>query len=211
MLMGKDEGESQQGRHPAGVCYRSPNQDEEIDEVLCKRLAEVSQFLPLFLMVDFNLPDIYWKYNTAERKQSRRFLECVDGNFLTQLVSEPTRGGASLDLPFTNRDGLVGDVVAGGCLRLSDHEMIEFSVRGEVKSGASKTTTMDFQRADFCLFRTLVERVPWEKVLKGKGVQAGWTFFKEEGLKTQEQAVPICHKTNQQGRQQSWLNRELLL
>jgi len=55
----------------------------------------------------FNLPDICWKYNTAERKQSRRFLECVEDNFLTQLVSEPTSGGASLDLLFTNRAGLV--------------------------------------------------------------------------------------------------------
>jgi len=78
--------------------------------------------------------------------------------------------------------------------------MIEFSVRGEVKRGASKTTTMDFQRADFGLFRTLVERVPWERVLKDKGVQAGWTFFKEEVLKAQELAVPMCHKMNQQGR-----------
>jgi len=42
---------------------------------------------------------------------------------------------------------------------------------------------MDFWRADFSLFRMLVERVTWEKVLKGKGVQAGWTFFKQEVLK----------------------------
>jgi len=71
----------------------------------------------------------------------------VEENFLTQLVSEPTRGGASLDLLFTNREGLVGDVVVGGCLGLSDHEMTEFSVRGEVKREASKTNTMDFWRA----------------------------------------------------------------
>jgi len=31
---------------------------------------------------------------------------------------------------------------------------------------------MDFHRADFGLFRMLVESVPWERVLKGKGVQA---------------------------------------
>ncbi|KAK4831103.1 hypothetical protein QYF61_015406 [Mycteria americana] len=50
------------------------------------------------LVGDFNLPDVCWKYNTAERKQSRRFLECVaDDNFLTQLVSEPARDGAPLD------------------------------------------------------------------------------------------------------------------
>jgi len=76
-----------------GVCYRPPNQDEEVDEVFHKRLAEFSQSLALVLMGDFNLPDICWKYNTAERKQSRRFLEYVEDNFLTQLVSEPARGG----------------------------------------------------------------------------------------------------------------------
>jgi len=52
-------------------------------------------------------------------------------------------------------------VVVGGHLGLSDHEMMEFLVRGEVKRGASKNTTMDFQRVDFGLFRTLAERVPW--------------------------------------------------
>jgi len=39
----------------------------------------------------------------------------------------------------------VGDVVVGGCLGLSNHEMIEFFVRGEVKTAASKTTTMYFR------------------------------------------------------------------
>ncbi|KAK4828567.1 hypothetical protein QYF61_027657 [Mycteria americana] len=175
-----------------GVCYRPPNQDEEADEAFDKQLARVSQSLALVLMGDFNLPDVCWKYNTAERKQSRRFLECVeDDNFLTQLVSEPTRRGASLDLLFTNREGLVGDVVVGGHLGLSDHDMIEFSIHSKVRRGVRKTTTMDFQRADFDLFRTLVERVPWETVLKGKGVQEQWAFFKKEVLKVQEQAVPM--------------------
>ncbi|KAK4810498.1 LOW QUALITY PROTEIN: hypothetical protein QYF61_004278 [Mycteria americana] len=114
-----------------GVCYRPPNQDEEADETFYKQLGEVSQLLALVLMGDFKLPDVCWKYNTAERKQSRRFLECVEDNFLTQLVREPTRGGALLDLLFTNREGLVGDVVVGGRLGLSNHDMTEFSIRGK--------------------------------------------------------------------------------
>jgi len=76
------------------------------------------------------------------------------------VVSEPTRRGNSLDLMFTNRERLVGDVVVGGHLGLSDHEMIAFPVCGEVKRGASNITTMDFWRADFGLFRMLVKRVP---------------------------------------------------
>jgi len=47
-----------------GVSYRPPYQDEEIDELFCNRLAEVSQSLALVLMGDFNLLDICWKYNT---------------------------------------------------------------------------------------------------------------------------------------------------
>lgn len=50
---------------------------------------QTSQLLVLVLMEDFNFPDIA-EY-TAERDQSQRFLECVEENFLTQLVRERTR------------------------------------------------------------------------------------------------------------------------
>jgi len=86
-------------------CWESspPSRDEEADEAFCKQPAEVSQSLVLVLVGDLNSPDVCGKYNTAERNQSRRFLECVEENFLTQLVREPARGGASLDLLFANR------------------------------------------------------------------------------------------------------------
>ncbi|KAK4811106.1 hypothetical protein QYF61_016392 [Mycteria americana] len=175
-----------------GVCYRPPNQDEETDELFYKQLGEASRSLALVLVGDFNLPDVCWKYNTAERKQVQE----VPG-----LVSEPTREGAPLDVLFTNREGLVSHVMVGGRLGQSDHKMIEFLIRGEAARGVSRTATLDFRRADFGLFRRLVERVPWEAALKGKGVQEGWTFFKEEVLKAQEQAVP----------RPAWLTRELWL
>ncbi|PKU29725.1 rna-directed dna polymerase from mobile element jockey- hypothetical protein [Limosa lapponica baueri] len=104
---------------------RPPNQDEEADEIFYKQMGEVSRSLVLVLMGDFNLLDICWEYNTAEREQSRRFLECVGDNFLTQLVRETTREGALLDLLLMNREGLVGDVRVGGRLGHSDDEMIE--------------------------------------------------------------------------------------
>ncbi|KAK4817404.1 hypothetical protein QYF61_013274 [Mycteria americana] len=89
--------------------------------------------------------------------------------------------------------------------------MIEFLIRGEAARGVSRTATLDFWRADFGLFRRLVERVPWEAALMGKGVQEGWTFFKEEVLKAQERAVPRCRKTSRWGRRPAWLTRELWL
>ncbi|PKU41684.1 rna-directed dna polymerase from mobile element hypothetical protein [Limosa lapponica baueri] len=162
-------------------------------------------------MGDFNFPDICWKYNTAEREQSQRFLECVEDNFLTQLVNEPTRESALLDLLLVNREGLVGNVEVGGCLGQSDNEIIEFSILAEARQGARRTATLDFRKADFGLFRSMVESVPWETVLKGIGSQEGWSYFKEELSKAQEKAIPRSHKTSQQGRRPAWINRGLWL
>jgi len=120
-----------------GVCYRPPNQG---------------------LAVYFNKPGVSWKYNTAERKQSRRFLGCGEDNFLTQLVSEPTREGAPLDLLFANRKGLISDVSVGGRLRQSYHKMVEFPILREVRRGVSRTATLVFRRADLaCLGAWLTE------------------------------------------------------
>ena len=86
-----------------GVCYRLPNQDEETDEVFYEQLAEAVQSPALVLMGYFNFPDICWEYNIAQKKQSRRFLEYMGDNFLMQLVREPMRGAAPLDLLFTEK------------------------------------------------------------------------------------------------------------
>ena len=50
----------------------------------------------------------------------------MKATFLTQTVREPTRVGALLDLLFTNRKELVGDVKVGDCLGQSDHKIVEF-------------------------------------------------------------------------------------
>jgi len=73
-------------------------------------------------------------------------------------------------------------VAVGGRLGLSDHEMIEFLVHGEVQGGPAKSPRWTFG-GQTGLFRTLVERIPCERVLKGKEVHRGWTFFKQEVFK----------------------------
>ena len=61
------------------------------------------------------------------------------------------------------------------------------------------------------MFRQLLDRIPWETVLKGIGVQESWTLFKKEVLMAQEQAVPRCYKRSRCQRRLPWLNRELWL
>ena len=92
----------------------------------------------------------------ARHKQSRRFLDCVEDNLLLQVIEEPTRRGAMLDLVLTNREGLVGNVMLQGSLVCNDHEMVEFGILRTVRRARSKLTALDFKRADFGLFRSLL-------------------------------------------------------
>ena len=52
--------------------------------------------------------------------------------------------------------------------------MLDFAILVEPRRGVSRTATLDFQRADFNLLRTMVERFPWEAVLEGMGAQEDW-------------------------------------
>ncbi|GAB0208309.1 hypothetical protein GRJ2_003296600 [Grus japonensis] len=116
-----------------GVCYRPSNQDEEADEIFYKQLGEVSQLLALVLMGDFNLPDVCWKYNTAERKQSRRFLECVEDNFLTQLVTLLVDEGKAVDVVYLDFSKAF-DTISHSILlaKLDEHMLRQGSILGPV-------------------------------------------------------------------------------
>ncbi|PKU36537.1 glycerol kinase [Limosa lapponica baueri] len=141
-------------------------------------------------MGDFNHPDICWRDNTAGHTKSRKFLECVDDNFLLQMVEEPMRKGAMLDLILTNKEELVGKVKFKGSLSCSDHEMAEFKILRAARRVCSKLATLDFMRADFDLLRDLLGRVTWEKVLEGRGAQGSWLVFKDHLLQAQELCIP---------------------
>ena len=103
--------------------------------------------------------------------QSRRFLQSIEDNFLTQVVEEPTRQDVLLDLILTNKEGLVEDVRVGGSLGCSDHEMVEFRLLRGRSRATSRITTLDFRRANFGLFKDLLGGIPWVRALEGRGIQ----------------------------------------
>jgi len=86
-----------------------------------------------------------------------------------QVVEEPTRKGALLDLVLTNMDGLVEDVKVGGRLSCSDHEMVEFRILRGGSRAISRIKTLDLRRANFGLFRGLLGEIPWARAFKGRG------------------------------------------
>ncbi|GAB0210120.1 mitochondrial enolase superfamily member 1 [Grus japonensis] len=194
----------------AGVCYRPPDQGDRADEALYRQIGAASCSQALVLMGDFNHPDICWRDNAAERKQSRKFLECVDDNFLLQVTEEPMRRGAMLDLVLTNKEGLVGDVKLKGSLGCSDHKMVEFRILRAARRAHSKLTALDFRRADFGLLRDLLGRIPWDKALEGRGAQESWLIFKGHLLQAQQRCIPTKRKSSKTTKRPPWMNKDLL-
>ncbi|GAB0208952.1 hypothetical protein GRJ2_003360900 [Grus japonensis] len=176
------KGQANMGDTVVGVYYRPPDQEEEVDEAFYRQLEVASQSQALVLMGDFNHPDICWKSNTAKHAQSRRFLQSIDDNFLTQVVEDPTRRGMLLDLVLPNKEGLVGDVKVGGSLGCNDHEMVEFRILHGRSRAVNRITTLDVRRANFGLFKALLGRIPWVRALEGKGAQESWSIFKHHFL-----------------------------
>jgi len=154
-----------------GVCYRAPEQDEQVDEALYRQIGETSCSKALVLMGDFKHPNKCWRDNAAGHRQARRFLECVEDNFLLEVIEETTSRSVMLDLVLADKEGLVGNVKVKGSLGCSDHKMVEFKILRAERRVRSKLATLDFRRADFGLLRDLLSRMSWDKALEGKGAQ----------------------------------------
>ncbi|PKU48058.1 dtw domain-containing protein 2 [Limosa lapponica baueri] len=153
------------------VIIGPPDQDDGADETLYSQTETASHSQALILMEDLNHLDTCWTDNTAGHKQSRRFLQCINDNFLLQVTEEPTRSHAMLDLVLTNKEGLVGNVELKGSLGCSDHKMMKFKILRAERRMHGKLTTLDFRRADFGLSRDLLGRVLWDKALEGRRAQ----------------------------------------
>ncbi|PKU32580.1 nedd4-binding protein 2-like 2 [Limosa lapponica baueri] len=168
-------------------------------------LQEASCSKALVLLGDFNYPNICWKSNTASCRQSRRFLECLDNNFLGQEIDSPTQGFAILDLIVTNASELIRDVKIGGSLGCSDHALVEFTVLRDTCQTRSIVRKLNFRKANFQLFKELVNRTPWETVLRDQGGEAG------RSLRTLSIEHKSCKKSSKKGKRPAWLSQDLLV
>jgi len=93
-------------------------------------------------------------------RQSKKFLECVKDNFLSQVIDSPTRGDVILDLLVTNARELMGDVKFEGSLGCSDHSLVEFAVLRDMGQMKSTVRRLNLKKAKFQLFKLLVNRTP---------------------------------------------------
>jgi len=101
-----------------------------------------------------------------------------------------TRGEVLLDLVLTNEAEIIKGIKNEVSLGCSDHALVEFLILRNVGLTRSGVKTLNFVRVKFRLFKELLDKIPWEAVLRDKGVKESWLLFKDAFLRTQELSVP---------------------
>lgn len=71
--------------------------------------------------------NVNWEHHTAVTNTSGRLVKYMDGNFVIQVLRQPTRKDALLVLVL-NREGSISQVVIGDHLGHSDHKAVEFTI-----------------------------------------------------------------------------------
>ena len=127
-----------------GVIYRSPNStDNETQKVndLVSHVSEKFNRLKVVIVGDFNFREIDWKEDICDKNEKHlasMFLDCVQENYLSQLIMEPThhRGNQEpslVDLIITNTqtDTFIQNIVHHPPLGKSHHSTIIFNLNIE--------------------------------------------------------------------------------
>jgi len=152
-----------------GAYSRPPDPGEPPDKAFFLQLQEAWCSQALVWLRDFNHPNICWKSCTASCRQSRRLLEYIVDNFLSQVIDSPTRNDGMLDLMVTNAREPINDVKIGGSPGCSHHTLVEVAVLRDMGQAKSQVRTLKFREANFQLFKESVSKTPWETALRHKG------------------------------------------
>ena len=192
-----------------GVCYRSTNVNivgEQNNLNLIEMLNEMSH-RHFLLMGDFNFADIDWLApvpDTSVRPDSKLFLECLDDCFITQHVTNPTRGDAILDLVLTQDPDVVSDVVVGEPLGTSDHNMVLFIVQHYHMVTRNTRSVRDYSRADYASIRSILASINWDTKLVGT-TDMCWSHFKTVLQELESKFVPL-RKSGRKRSKPKWMS-----
>ena len=195
-----------------GAFYRPPDQSQDLDVEMVKEIESAchSKENGIIIMGDFNFPNIQWDSLSNMDGRSLVFINCLLDNFLSQVVHEPTRHTALLDLILTNDDDIVDEVSVEENLGISDHNIIRFNMN--VVSGpklrANKEKILDFKNGDFTKFKNMLNGIDWDKEFENQNCFIMWERFKQILINIQS----VCFKDKpirEVKRKPIWWNREI--
>jgi hypothetical protein len=193
-----------------GVCYRPPASDEETDSGLFELIGKASKETAI-IMGDFNF-HVDWENMTGQNNKDNKFIDFINGAFLQQHVSEPTRevpGQAEniLDLVISTEDNLVENILVGENFGTSDHKIIRWTVELEEHRAEEKNMKWyNYFKADFNLVRSKIKEKELKSKLKGLGVNESWNELVKCLTQVMVETIP---KGTRMTKKRPWVTRKV--
>ena len=102
------------------------------------------------LLGDFNFPKVNWSTEQSCDILSRKFIDTLQKNYMTQMNFSPTRKTNILDLVITNNTDSIYEIDIVGPIGNSDHDTVIIEVRVPVipRNRISRTIRL-YSKADF--------------------------------------------------------------
>ena len=196
-----------------GVFYQAPTVDAETDELIRNEINRgcESSKLPILIVGDFNFPDIEWETRLGNTTQSRQFIECLQDNYLEQLVYESTMGhnGNILDLVLTNSENLVSRLELGETLGSSDHSIIRFNLHIKKHIVNNNTKVFDLSKGDYDKLREKLCQIKWDHEFQNKNCYEMWDIFKDKLDNISKECIPFKVLRNSHKSKPLWWNDKI--
>jgi len=103
-------------------------------------------------------------------------------------------------LLLTSTDELIREVTIGGSPGCCDHALVQLTMLRGMGQVKTKARTLNVRRANFQLFKELVDGIPWETAFRDKGAEENWQLFKDVFRRLEELSIPTCNKSGKEGR-----------
>jgi hypothetical protein len=131
-----------------------------------------------------NFPHIDWNNISTDKGAgdcNYEFLESIRDCFLDQHITEPTRGRgetkpSTIDLLFSNEEGMVDNIDISPPLGKSIHSLISFVFNIYVENQNTSKIRYKYDKADFESMRDILN-IDWRTILLNKDIDEQWTVF----------------------------------
>ena len=187
-----------------GICYRPPDSTESSDTELYSLLDGINPKY-LILMGDFNYSELNW-FNDSTIDRSHPFVDCLDRNFLSQLVEKPTRGNNYLDLVIASDINTIENLTIGDPFQSSDHQMITFYIIASQCSIAKKTPVYNYFKADYNEIRQEIGGLKWEGLAACHDSEYIWKKLKSDMLNLRDKYI---HRKGKRKQKCNWVTKKV--
>ena len=130
-------------------------------------------------MGDFNYRDVNWNTSDATAPNSKRIVDCLEDNFLTQHVRKATRNDSVLDLVITGEPDIIQEIDMLGRFAKNEHNLLKWSMDIMVNCKQKEQAKIDVKKANFEAIKSELNASDWDLELHGGAIDS-WKYFKNK-------------------------------